>query len=367
MIIVVVVVLLILALGLAESFFHDRCLRSIPVRILVNGTRGKTSTARLIVSALNLSGIPAMGRTTGSEACIINSDGSIEPFVRRHGARITEAIGFARLCSSRNAKAMVVECMALGEENQKVFSQNLIKPGYVVITNSYIDHVPEIGSTREQTIWTLSRSINPGSEVYAIDREYEAYCKAAGANFHLVSVHDYESMELKSHIPVHDANISLAVELGKALGIGEPVMLEALKLALPDIGLDNSFITRSGAIFIPDFAINDYECMREAIIKASGEKKLCVIYNNRSDREFRLLLARRIFLELGNGIDCVYAIGDYPEKCARYFRHSNVKSSAISVQDLASLIESAGEDYVFLAIGNIKGSGQLLLQSLGGK
>ncbi|NLA53820.1 MAG: hypothetical protein GX858_05635 [Clostridiales bacterium] len=48
----------------------------IPLRILVNGTRGKTSVTRLVASALNEAGLMTYAKTTGSDAKWIMPDGS---------------------------------------------------------------------------------------------------------------------------------------------------------------------------------------------------------------------------------------------------------------------------------------------------
>jgi len=57
---------------------HRRALRSIPVRIHVAGTRGKSTTTRLIAAALRASGRRVVAKTTGSEPRLILPDGREE-------------------------------------------------------------------------------------------------------------------------------------------------------------------------------------------------------------------------------------------------------------------------------------------------
>ena len=46
-----------LAAGVAEKALHRRALRAIPIRMMVNGTRGKTSVTRLVAAALREAGL----------------------------------------------------------------------------------------------------------------------------------------------------------------------------------------------------------------------------------------------------------------------------------------------------------------------
>ena len=74
--IVAVSIIFILFLGVMETVSHRRNLMKIPLRILVNGTRGKTSVTRLVASALNEAGLMTYAKTTGSDAKWIMPDGS---------------------------------------------------------------------------------------------------------------------------------------------------------------------------------------------------------------------------------------------------------------------------------------------------
>src|SRR5436190_20852696 len=54
---------------------HRRTLRTIPVRIHVAGTRGKSTTTRLIAAALRAGGRCVVAKTTGAEPRLILPDG----------------------------------------------------------------------------------------------------------------------------------------------------------------------------------------------------------------------------------------------------------------------------------------------------
>ena len=65
---------LILA-GAIERLALHRSLLRIPIRVVVNGTRGKSTVVRLLAAALDEAGIPALGRSTGSAAELVLPDG----------------------------------------------------------------------------------------------------------------------------------------------------------------------------------------------------------------------------------------------------------------------------------------------------
>ena len=61
--------------GVWETRRHTRTLRQIPIRIHVNGTRGKSSVTRLIAGGLRAGGIRTVAKTTGTMARLIFPDG----------------------------------------------------------------------------------------------------------------------------------------------------------------------------------------------------------------------------------------------------------------------------------------------------
>src|SRR5205085_7287834 len=102
----------ILWLALA-AWRHRRHLRAVPVRIHVAGTRGKSTTARLIAAGLRAGGLRVLAKTTGSEPRLILPDGSEQPWPRRGPASIREHTRLFARAARLGAEAVVVECMAI--------------------------------------------------------------------------------------------------------------------------------------------------------------------------------------------------------------------------------------------------------------
>ena len=69
------IALLLVGAGAAEVVTHRRNLRKIPIRVHVNGTRGKSSVTRLIAAALREGGTVTCAKTTGTLARFIQPDG----------------------------------------------------------------------------------------------------------------------------------------------------------------------------------------------------------------------------------------------------------------------------------------------------
>src|SRR5687767_2252726 len=97
---------------IAEYLIHSVRLKSIPIRIHVNGTRGKSSVTRLIAGALRERGIKTLAKTTGTLPRMIMADGKEYPIYRPGGANIIEQLRIIDWAVYNNAEALVIECMA---------------------------------------------------------------------------------------------------------------------------------------------------------------------------------------------------------------------------------------------------------------
>lgn len=159
--------LLLVLLPLVVEYALLRCWRrSIPVRIHVHGTRGKSSTVRKVVRMLRDGGVRTVGKTTGDSPEYLLPDGSIVPIRRRGPARIQEHVRLLHMAAKMRAEAIVVEGMALCSET--VFmSEKIIQATHAVITNVRPDHAESMGEGREGVAQTLSLMIPAGKTLYA--------------------------------------------------------------------------------------------------------------------------------------------------------------------------------------------------------
>jgi poly-gamma-glutamate synthase PgsB/CapB len=390
MYLVFVLSLALLALGLCENVRHQRNLRRIPVRILVNGTRGKSGVTRLVAGALREAGFRTIAKTTGSEARIILGDGTEIPVKRPFGARITEQKALARLAVAHGAEALVVECMAVRAESQMVMQRQLVRATIGVITNVRVDHVEEMGATGRDTASALSFSIPEDGTLVTTDPRFAGTARR-------VVITDSSRVDdatlARFSWPVFAENVALALDVAAELGIDGETALRGMVAAKPDIGALGLFELVSPsfrAILVNGFAANDVVSTRLVWEKASnwlsggssgsssggkrepsagslpGDLPVFLLYNNRADREYRVAE----FLGLPSSVRSLAGVavsGDHARKVAASFSRRGIKSFALPGEIdcetlLGNLQVRAGGDYVLFGVGNIQGMGRKLVE-----
>ena len=355
---VLLLFILILVLGIVENAVIRKRIESIPIRILVNGTRGKSSTARMLLAALNGCGIRTFGKTTGSEARFILPDLSEEEIVRRNGSRmVREHNLMLKKAIEHGCQAIVCECMAIREENQKVIGDKLVRPTITMITNARIDHVDQMGDSEEETAEVLCRSIGD-SVVFTSDGAVLEALKGR-SNVHSVGPlsEEYVPYLEKFSFPVYAENLALVLEVCRALGLEDSSVLEAAVKAVPDSGMRGNMEV-DGHLVINGFASNDALSAR-ALLEGLNMDEVTVIYNNRSDREFRLKMFASLFKSVG--VTDLVVIGENVNKCRRYF--SKVLGyEAVREGCQAPDVEIGMGRRKIVCMGNIKGAGQAFLK-----
>ena len=123
-IVLLVIIFISSVLGIIEFARHQKRIFSIPIRIHVNGTRGKSSVARLIGAALREGGIRTITKVTGTYPRLIIEDGSEARIYRKESPNIIEQLSIVKYAAKRKAEALVMECMALQPQYQQSDSQN---------------------------------------------------------------------------------------------------------------------------------------------------------------------------------------------------------------------------------------------------
>ena len=173
------IVLIYLAL---EKVLYRRRLRRIPLRIHVNGTRGKTTVTCLTAELLRRAGIRTLAKTTGDHPVLILPDGRSIPLRRRGPARIHEQMRVVRRAAREGAQAVVLECMALAPQLQEVSEQAMVRSSIGVITNVRPDHFEVMGGGLDGVADALSRTIPNGGALVTESGPYEGlFRERAGA------------------------------------------------------------------------------------------------------------------------------------------------------------------------------------------
>src|SRR6267378_2271955 len=144
MILIAAVVALLVFLGVREYRRHLHTILLIPHRVHVNGTRGKSSVTRLITGGLQGGGIKTLGKTTGTMPCYLLPSGKQAHIVRIGKPNIIEQLKVALRAVELGVDALVVECMAVLPDNQRLTEEKMIRSTVGVITNVRADHLDEM-------------------------------------------------------------------------------------------------------------------------------------------------------------------------------------------------------------------------------
>jgi len=376
--------LLLTALGLWEMLRHRWHRRRIPVRVHVNGSRGKSSVTRLIAAGLRAGGYRVFAKTTGSAARIILPDASERPIRRRGGPNIREQLGIFRQAVSQGADALVLECMAVRPDLQWTTEHRIVKATHGVITNVRSDHLEVMGPRLSDVARNLSSTIPKRSDFFTAEYRFidlmERMAQDKHTRFHLARAEEVGAEDLKgfSYVELAD-NVSLALKVCESLKIPRETALEGMRKVTPDPGALIPLSLREGDVridFINLFAANDPESTaflwKHLALGERGDRTLALV-NIRADRMRRSKDLAPLF---GHQIKAYryLLIGEMTHVFADMIRRQGVPAADIidlggksSEKIWARIVaESTGQTTV-VGIANIGGAGVSLMTLLEGK
>ncbi|MCL4500399.1 MAG: poly-gamma-glutamate synthase PgsB, partial [Deltaproteobacteria bacterium] len=300
--IILILFVVLVFLGAQEAFSHKRHLAKIPIRIHVNGTRGKSSVVRLITGGLREQGIRTCAKTTGTLARFILPDGSECPVFRPGGANIIEQVRVVAIAAANQAQAVVVECMALQPLLQWLCEARFVKATHGVITNAREDHLDIMGPEEDQVALALAGTTPIRAKLFTADARhigiFEKAARDRGTRLIAVGPEEVaaisdEEMARFSYIE-HKENVALALKVCLDLGLSRETALKGMWQAAADPGaLTFSTIRFFGRsiYFVNAFAANDPESTRTlwdlALAQHADAEKRIVIFNCRADRPVR--------------------------------------------------------------------------------
>ena len=284
---------ILLATGLVERLLRDRALRAIPVRIHVNGTRGKSTVTRLVAAALRAHGVPTLAKATGTEPRVILPDGSERPLRRRGRPNVREQLAFLRLARRLRVRAVVAECMAIRPDLQAATEDEMLRATVGVVTNVRTDHTEVMGRDLPAIAAALSSTV-PRRGVLVLGEPAFADLFAARARGRgtRVVVADLPHAGATSWL---DACTATALAVTRLLGVPDDVARAAMREAAPDPGAFRALTADLGGRTVPLLdarAANDPEsllALAQSAPELSGARPLVAVYNHRSDRPDRLV------------------------------------------------------------------------------
>jgi len=290
---VVIILVIFIALYRFEKINHVKRLRSIPIRIWVNGTRGKSSVTRLIAAGLRAGGKQVFAKTTGTSPRLIMVNGDESNVSRLGMANISEQVRIVKKVQNFGPDAIVLECMALRPDLQRTESLQIVEPNIVVITNVRPDHLDVMGPTIKDIARSFIRAVPDHCMVITSEsRIFNEFRNVINKkDIQISTVLDKEisntDQEKFSYIE-HKQNIALALAVCQHYGVERKTALFGMQTMKPDPGALKKHILQFGpnkVVMINAMAANDPEST--LLIWSATEKKytqINLLINCRDDR-----------------------------------------------------------------------------------
>jgi poly-gamma-glutamate synthase PgsB/CapB len=297
-------------LGVWETARHRLTRRRIPLRVHVNGSRGKSSVTRLIAAGLQAGGIRTCAKTTGSAARFLHADGTETPVLRHGSPNIREQLGIFRQAAAEGAEALVMECMAVRPDLQRTCERDIVNSTLGVITNVRSDHLEVQGPRLEDVARSLSQTVPARATLFTAEDVFAAdLAEAARRRGSACRVADPATVTPADLAPFRYVefaeNVALALDVCVAAGVDRRRALEGMWGVRPDVGaLERLRVADPGGelVFANAFAANDPESTariwRTLGLDAPGSRSV-ILFNNRADRMRR---ARDLAPLLGTSI-----------------------------------------------------------------
>ena len=365
------------AYGVIELRRHERNLARIPVRVHVNGTRGKSSVTRLIAGGLRAGGRRTFAKTTGTMARMIRPDGREVDVYRVGSPNIIEQTRIVQRALEAGADTLVIECMAVSPELQPVAELRLVQSTVGVITNVRADHLDVMGPTVDDAAEVLAQTLPVGGHAFTAEHARAAVlarvAKQRGTILHFTEESDVNSADLAGFSYFeHAENVALALAVCAHLGVDRATALRGMQAASPDPGVLRRYTVRSGhrqVEFVNAFAANDPDStlliwQRLGLAqRASGVRRI-VLANCRPDRiqrsgQIAELVGRRLdpdFVVLtGEGTALVAFQAVQHGLAADRIRDLGGYDAERIYEHVLDLVEDRG---VVVGIGNIVGLGE---------
>lgn len=333
--------------------------------VYVNGTRGKSSVARLISEGLRANGYRVFCKTTGTLPMTIDTENREKLIKRRGRANIKEQLAILHQAAVQKADILVAECMAVNPELQYISQHRMMRADIGVITNARLDHTDEMGDTIEEICEALCSTIPKSGVIFTADRDNAEQIKRAADKMNSRFVLACEDKDIPEDIDFAE-NVALALSVCRYLGVERALALNAMKSYRRDPYALSLYRLKSGAVFINGLSINDpISCERawNELKKRCqlDEKRLILLVNNRSDRGYRaehmIMLAERLLP------DRIWLLGASQRITQRRLEKSGLAAEIrlFSAPDKLPLADTGSADAVF-AVGNIAEQGYALIE-----
>ncbi len=359
---------------------HKHALIKIPIRIHVNGSRGKSSVTRLIGAAMRKTSMVVVTKTTGTAPRFILPDGCELSIFRAGKPNIIEQLRVVARARKEGAHVLVAECMAVTPEYIATLEDKIICSTLGVITNIREDHLDVMGPTLYDVAVNIAKSLPTRGKAFTAEKKWfnvlESEAKKKGTE--LVSVEGGAVSDLEmdgfSYME-HKENVAVALAVANSLGVAREKALAGMYSAQPDPGVLRETAVRmeKGTLhFFNALAANDPDSTlliwNMACARRKGKRIAVLIL--RSDRIQRTegfgrlvgsALNADLYIVAGSSVS--FVITSLKKKGVgmdRIIALHNPKPETV----LNALTKESGSDTVAVAMGNIVGLGEDFVRSI---
>ncbi|NLE34544.1 MAG: poly-gamma-glutamate synthase PgsB [Bacteroidales bacterium] len=378
MLIISVILIVVLTLLAIEKRMVRKSIRCMTTRIHVNGTRGKSSVTEYVAAGIASSGSEVLAKITGIVPSVIHN-GIVQPLCRTGAARVQEQIDIIGLAFRKKVKNIVLECMSISPELQKL-ETSVIQPHIYVITNIRDDHREEMGKDVNAQAEAICSAMPVNCKVITTESRFlKKINDEATAKKSIVVTAGELDEGLRERLPygVFPENVALALTVCREAGINRDMAERGIMKCISESTSPLITVRSAGKTirFLNAFAANDVDSAVSFIghwKKASGHQgRVSVVLNTRADRPLRTGLFSEWLAGDPDSFDKVILTGNHQV----WARHKLVREGfdreritcwgRRDMPDPTHILINTLEDGAFVAgVGNIAGDGFRIINKL---
>lgn len=351
-----------------ESYQNKKYRKKIKHIVHVNGTRGKSSTCRLIEASLRGGDFKVFCKTTGTSPRTIDTNGVEKQIIRKGRANIKEQLRIIKEAAIQDTDVLVIECMAVNPDLQYISQHKILRADISIVTNVRRDHLEEMGPSLKDIAISLGKVMPFNGVFITAEESFIDYYRELGKkqNSKVVLAEDLDDdygIDFKE-------NVSIALEVCKVLGVDKDIAIERMKnyrkdpgsLKVYQIKNDNKVDIR----FINGLAINDPDSISIIYERFTKDglfrnKDLIILVNNRADRPDRMKQHVELIKQLD--FNQIWITGEFKNVMKRKLISNGMDRSFIKKIDILddSILKQIQNETVIFAIGNIVGHGEQII------
>jgi len=358
-----------LAFLLVEAAILRHARRGIPCRIVVTGTRGKSSLVRLLVAGIRATEPSTWGKITGDAPLLLLPDGMESVLARRGPARVHEQARLLITCRRQGVRCLVLESMTISPEAM-LAEMRLVDPTLVVVTNVRDDHRETLGDDPDGQRTAYLAALPESCRWLTPDADLLAFAARSGrCRASLVGLTTAEQQDDRDRNSVASEMLATAEAVLTELGWNTESARQAMKAVAADLVPPPRKVPFLGheVRLLDAFSANDLQSLAQLWAgwrrDLRDEQPWSVLLSTRADRPLRT----RQFCHWLAGrpdVGTIHVAGNHRWTAARLLRQKGVAVRELNSDPMAAVAGTGaagpGDQGVLVGMGNAQGVGLCL-------